>query len=136
MTGACRRRPAAPSPVELDQTRTELRRDLEGVAIAVRKWIDWRRHVRAHPGRALGLALGLGALVGLRRRPQRTAPTQISETDSPLRQSAQRIAGRGVAVLAEWLIVRGLGRWQDRPFDSRAVETRPHAELIPEGVVP
>ncbi len=47
------------------EKRAELGRNLEQIEQRVRRTVDWRRHAREHPDVVIGIAFGVGMLLGL-----------------------------------------------------------------------
>lgn len=50
---------------DVDQTRNDLRSNLQELELRVRDATNWRTQVRRHPGRAFGAAVVGGALLAL-----------------------------------------------------------------------
>jgi ElaB/YqjD/DUF883 family membrane-anchored ribosome-binding protein len=50
---------------EIDRLRESLTRDVRSLELSVRNKLDWRRPIRERPVLCVGVALGVGVVIGL-----------------------------------------------------------------------
>lgn len=81
---------------QIQEERDELRANLGELGSRVRSATDWRRQFRHSPMLGVGLAFGVGLLLGsLHRDPVRDEPQRPSRVSSPPHAASASTAGRG-----------------------------------------
>ena len=108
----------------MEDSRASISETVSELREAVNQAIDWREHVKTHPGASLGIAAGAGLIVG------RWVGTKITGSDAPAPGRARRGGG-----LVAGVHVKSVGAPPGRMLDGSRHRAASRAESLVNRVI-